>query len=292
MKKYIVITLCINTMLCGMENTTQIPVIHTVCEWTKNDFDQGYNPLIIAHYHIINKYPLYNLTVFNTTGNKGFAAHLAKTAQLVHSVDEIDSNDIHETQKKYAHIVNLIFIPGAQKEKYDLLSTFQLPSEKSQLRNDLSKYYLCLKPKGEIFSTIVIQNNEDSFEQINAQEIYTTIYNSMPSKQQKNFDPTIYSKEKFITQEILDTVITETGYEIASQTNRFFDFYIKDILAFKTLLKMGFTEHILSKFELSSEKCKFFCKKFVTSVLAQLKKNENNDFIYPYNITEIHIRKK
>ena len=294
MKKYIMAVLQIITILHGMEKpeTSPIPHIYSVCEWNKEHYDKGQTPLELAHHHMIAKENLEELIIFNVTINKGFAEHLAEKAAIVHSVDEEFSLDIETTQRKYNHLRNLAFLAGALSEYYDLFAAFQLPSEEKMLRKDLLSYAGGLRARGEIFGSIITQANDDPFEEIVAQNIYTEICNLLPKEDQQRREKIIYSKENFITQEILEKVINETGYEIISQTNRFFDIHIKNVSSLKKLLSEGFSEFLSEKFTLSKYAQEHFCRKYIKSFIQHLKENQQQKCVYPYNFMEIHLRKK
>jgi len=292
MKKYLIIGMFIINILHGMENSS-IPEIHSICKWTHQNFQDGLNPLGIAHYHIINKYSLDNLKIFNMTRNEGFADFLAQKSGIVHSVDEIGSEDITITQQKYNRD-NLFFMNDSDENDYDLLTAFYLSNKEIELHEDLLAYKEKLKPSGEIFGSIITQSNKDSIEQLLAEKIYEEIYNSLTQEQKNNIEKSTYSKTAFITQKSLECIVQEAGYEIISQTNRFFDFYIQDIFSFKKLLEWGCEELLLDKFKecLSLKRRESYRNNFIIQAIESLKKNEESALIYPYNVTEIHLRKK
>ncbi|HLJ31458.1 MAG TPA: hypothetical protein VKU36_03390 [Candidatus Babeliales bacterium] len=297
MKKYIIGVLQIITLLHGMEkqDASHIPYIYTICEWSREHSNKGQTPFELAYHHIIAKEDLRDLIVFNVTNNKGLAACLAEKAAIVHAVDEEFSTDIKATQKKYHLVPNLIFRNSVEIGYYDLFSAFHLPSNENDLRKNLLIYKEGLKPHGKVFASIITQSNDDPIEEVIAQNIYTEIYNQLSKEDQKRRKEIIYSKENFITQETLEKVIDETGYTIISQINRFFKIHVKNdaVPLLKKSLNAGFSDFLSEKFiSLSEHLHNVFCKKYVKSLMQKLKKDNQQECIYPYNFMQIHLQKK
>jgi len=253
MKKYILIAFYTTYSLSGME----------IIKW---DPQTDYLPEVTVHRHFLNKHFFHDATVFNWKGYIHVHEQIAQTATTVHS--HCDPTLLPE----YDYVV----APRLLEDKDGLF-----------LRYDLFAIRDYIKTDGTLLGMIRTQTNDVSIPQFVCTDLYTQIYEAMPLEERNHFDP----NQKIPTDDEAKKDILEMGYDIISYAPENYNILITNKPEFKCRLRNFFSE-VLTCLKITGAQNYQLLNDLVKTSIKQLKKNDNQELIYPYNITEITLRKK
>jgi hypothetical protein len=253
MKKCILLALYITYTLNGME----------IIEWNPQT---DYLPEVTVHRHFLNNHSFHDATVFNWKGYIHAHEQIAQTATTVHS--HRDTTLLPE----YDYVV--------APRLLDSVDGLTLYCDLCKIRN-------YIKTDSTLLGTIRTQTNGTSIPQFAFTHLYAQIYNAMPPEERKHFDV----DQKILTDDEAKKNILEMGYDIISYIPQNYNILITNKPEFKCRLRNFFSE-VLAFLKITGSESYQLCNLLVSTSIKQLKKNDNQELIYPYNITEINLRKK
>jgi hypothetical protein len=263
MKKYIIMALCIIHSLNAMNSSTDTSSII-------NDL----HPMFLAYHHLLNNHSFKDLKVLSLNEDNHIEQCIAQSAKTVHL-----KND---------------------QKMYDLVVVLDFPLQKKELRKNLYRMRHYTKPCGQLFGTIRTKTNSSHIEELIIEKLYPEIYTTMTPQQQQKCNKifakadiqkgTINFKKMMPTDDEVKQQIVDMGYEIISYIHHHYNITIKNQPSFESELISNFTA-LLQTLHNSTTNDEQMCQQFAKLVIAQLKKDNENNLIYPFTFTEMHLRK-
>lgn len=264
MKTYMIIALCMAHVLNGMETPNHQSITTISCEWNADFYNHDYPPEAVAYQQFLQSYSFKNATVFNWDDHcESVTKHLEQTALTVHT----DKNKITSSE-------------------CDIITAVQLPLFADELRYTLGEMIKRIKPSGELLGMIVTKTNDASWQQ-SSHDTFVT------EAQKRNFNIEFFSPlnwEIIITDDEVKKQITEMRFDIISYTPKSYNIIIQNKPKLEYLHKCAWLYQLMD-LKLSLATKKEMSALFAQLLVAQLKENSEKQLFYPYNVTEIHLRK-
>lgn len=232
--------------------TENTSITPMVCEWNETFSNKGNIPTHAAYHHCVKNHSFKNLKVLNLNKDADITSCIAHTAESVSStIDPI---------------------------QYDLITALRLALDKNDLRKSLYHTRQAIKPCGELFGTIRTQTNglslkESTLKNLLAQFCKKTKYN-VP----------------MCTDDEVKQQIKEMGYEIISYAPQHYNIIIKDVPLFESQLQSSIIP-LLEELNILTINKQDFCNTFAKLIMTQLKKDDHDNILYPFNFTKMHLRK-
>jgi hypothetical protein len=261
MKKYVMSILCFISSLSSMEMPNEQLSTQITCTW---DPEIDYLPEVTVHRHFLSNHSFHNATVFNWNGYQHIHKHVAQTATTVHLPHDI------------------------QLPEYDLVVAPRLLEYEDglNLRSDLFKIRDYVKTGGTFLGMIQTQTNGISIHRFSLINLYGQIYDAMAPKKRDKLDV----NQTILSDDEAKKNISEIGYDIISYTHKNYNILITNKPEFKCRLRNFFAE-VLTCLKITGSKNYALRNRLVTQSIRQLTKNDNQELIYPYNITEVELCK-
>jgi ubiquinone/menaquinone biosynthesis C-methylase UbiE len=291
MQKYILIILCVFNVLNGME---QQIITREPREWNAEAYDEGNSLQTNTFLQFItkNRIEIEKKNILSAGCGTGRIENiLAEKAEHIHGFDA-SKNMIDFAQNKYGHIKNLSF-EHCFAEDFKSQKLYQLALASfcihwfADKKLAFQRINDSLEINGELFGTLPTSNNPKPINLVVAAEMMSFLESIVSFFSGKNILDLIGAS--YPSNEELDTMLHETGFEIIKREEQCFDCIMTrdelkqlewPIVSSRPIIKYIPNRFIQPLFE-----------DYIDRIIAKLPKVDNEKFVRQTITTIIHARK-